>query len=102
MAPPAGVAPACDPRAAELTLTLACQRDLFDKLVALSASGRAIAVFSGKARVFDGMAWGATETITAVGVTMPILHPVAVAVAEAALTFACQRDLTRARAPRSL
>lgn len=45
--------------------------------VALSDSGRAIVVYNGKARVFDGAAWSAEETIAPSGVTMPEFHPVA-------------------------
>ena len=45
--------------------------------VALSDSGRAIVVYEGKARVFDGATWGAEETIAPSGVTMPDRHPVA-------------------------
>jgi len=46
--------------------------------VALSDSGRAIVVYNGKARVFDGAAWSAEETIAPSGVTMPNFHPLAV------------------------
>lgn len=46
--------------------------------VALADSGRAIVVYSGKARVFDGATWGPTQTIEPSGVTMPNFHPVAV------------------------
>src|SRR5688572_13187065 len=45
--------------------------------VALSDSGRAIVVYSGKARVFDGAAWSAEQTIAPSGVRMPATHPVA-------------------------
>lgn len=46
--------------------------------VALADSGRALVVYGGKARVFDGVAWSAEQTIAPSGVTMPSTHPVAV------------------------